>query len=1061
MRKWFVFFIFLIRTLNAQWKWSDPIEIHGGVAPDMDIDRKTGRLHIITMENGAVYTKADSLGTILEQGVVPGSGGDIGGWTFGAGVAVDPSGNPHVCYRIPNSYWFSTYYISRTGTQWGPSLQLSSDVYRGYMVRLSVDGSNQVHVVRTNGYSDNTGGIVYYRIANGTVNKILMWDQDYTPDLRLEIQATPAGLLHVVAGCPKTPDGSIFYYRSNDGGASINSYGDIHSPQCPRKNESPDLFADIAGNVHICYGTQRDGQIGYYPSIRYVRFENNNLVRDVTVTKQGDLSLWDGDDGWGICSIAATDSGQNVMVAYTTKEVGNLFTVLSTDAGLTWNIPVKMTSTADARPRGRARPVLRAYRNHFYLLYAQTSDTLNEDPRNCRVFLRHLRNYGDLAPVADADGPYSGQEGVPILLDGTKSIDPGANPGVVQYSWDVNNDGKYEMVSNTAQVPYTFPDNYSGKIVLQVKDRTGQTGTSQTTVFITNVPPRAEAGPNRTCNEGESLTYTGTGTDVPRDTLTYLWSFGNNQIELGQTVKHSFVDEGMYKVVLVVMDENGGIGRDSLAVTVRNVNPIADAGGPYVSPISESVQLNGSATDPGILDALSYDWDLNGDGIFETSGQQVTKMYTALGRYIVWLRVTDGDGGVGVDTASVTIVSDRPVIGKIPNQTVAEGKDFAPVVLDDWVRDPFYKATDLTWTVLGNRQLKVGLKNRILTVAVSDSEWFGAETLTLTVVNPKSAFDSTKVVFTVTAVNDAPRWIRPVPNCVFDEDSSTTIPLDSLRSRVRDVDNPITDLVFSLTGNTSVRWSLNTGRTALVLTAVHNWHGQERVSVVVTDKGGLNASSPCLITVRSVPDMPSPFSLTYPLYYARETWPDTIRFRWRRTVDNDTVGGMVYYEWIIADQATIQAPLLKQFVMDTAWVFTTNKTWNKNTYFWWVVGYTAGGLSVKSDNMGILVIGKSNVTDVPEALPTEFALLQNYPNPFNPETRITYRLPKTCRVRLSVFDPLGREVLILEEGIREAGTHTIVWNGSNPSGQKLPSGLYLCRFQAGPAVYHRKMVIMQ
>jgi hypothetical protein len=83
-----------------------------------------------------------------------------------------------------------------------------------------------------------------------------------------------------------------------------------------------------------------------------------------------------------------------------------------------------------------------------------------------------------------------------------------------------------------------------------------------------------------------------------------------------------------------------------------------------------------------------------------------------------------------------------------------------------------------------------------------------------------------------------------------------------------------------------------------------------------------------------------------------------------------------------------------------------------------------------------------------------FALYQNYPNPFNPTTTVTYLLPRTENVTLALFDLLGREVLIIESGLRSAGLHSVAVNGSN-----LASGVYFCRLIAGQLTSTRKLVV--
>jgi hypothetical protein len=77
------------------------------------------------------------------------------------------------------------------------------------------------------------------------------------------------------------------------------------------------------------------------------------------------------------------------------------------------------------------------------------------------------------------------------------------------------------------------------------------------------------------------------------------------------------------------------------------------------------------------------------------------------------------------------------------------------------------------------------------------------------------------------------------------------------------------------------------------------------------------------------------------------------------------------------------------------------------------------------------------------APPMEFALFQNYPNPFNPTTTVGYQLAAESKVRLSVYDLLGREVSILTNGIRSAGFHQETLGASSYS-----SGIYILRMVA-------------
>jgi hypothetical protein len=83
-------------------------------------------------------------------------------------------------------------------------------------------------------------------------------------------------------------------------------------------------------------------------------------------------------------------------------------------------------------------------------------------------------------------------------------------------------------------------------------------------------------------------------------------------------------------------------------------------------------------------------------------------------------------------------------------------------------------------------------------------------------------------------------------------------------------------------------------------------------------------------------------------------------------------------------------------------------------------------------------------------------LEQNYPNPFNPTTSISYSIPKAGNVRLTVFDVLGRDVAVLVNEFKTAGSYTIGFNAS-----ELSSGVYFYRIEAGDFKDVKKMTLVK
>ncbi|MGL6266326.1 MAG: T9SS type A sorting domain-containing protein, partial [Chitinophagaceae bacterium] len=83
-----------------------------------------------------------------------------------------------------------------------------------------------------------------------------------------------------------------------------------------------------------------------------------------------------------------------------------------------------------------------------------------------------------------------------------------------------------------------------------------------------------------------------------------------------------------------------------------------------------------------------------------------------------------------------------------------------------------------------------------------------------------------------------------------------------------------------------------------------------------------------------------------------------------------------------------------------------------------------------------------------------YILDQNYPNPFNNSTMIGYSLPKATHVQISMYDLQGRVIKVLEDGMRQAGKHTLQVNT-----YKLSHGVYYYKMKAGDFTETKKMVV--
>ncbi|MCP4582377.1 MAG: T9SS type A sorting domain-containing protein [candidate division Zixibacteria bacterium] len=89
-------------------------------------------------------------------------------------------------------------------------------------------------------------------------------------------------------------------------------------------------------------------------------------------------------------------------------------------------------------------------------------------------------------------------------------------------------------------------------------------------------------------------------------------------------------------------------------------------------------------------------------------------------------------------------------------------------------------------------------------------------------------------------------------------------------------------------------------------------------------------------------------------------------------------------------------------------------------------------------------------------IPADFSLSPNYPNPFNASTTIRYNLPVSSRVKLDIYDILGRKVQTLFEGSRPAGEFSQIFLDKN-----LPSGIYFYKLTAGEYQSTQKMMLIK
>ncbi len=106
--------------------------------------------------------------------------------------------------------------------------------------------------------------------------------------------------------------------------------------------------------------------------------------------------------------------------------------------------------------------------------------------------------------------------------------------------------------------------------------------------------------------------------------------------------------------------------------------------------------------------------------------------------------------------------------------------------------------------------------------------------------------------------------------------------------------------------------------------------------------------------------------------------------------------------------------------------------------------------SIKTSLTGSTGIVSHNST------PSGYSLSQNYPNPFNPSTHFNFSIPKNEKVSLKFYDILGNEVATYVDGILDAGTYSVEFDGSN-----LASGIYFYRLSTSGYTETKRMNLIK
>ena len=287
-----------------------------------------------------------------------------------------------------------------------------------------------------------------------------------------------------------------------------------------------------------------------------------------------------------------------------------------------------------------------------------------------------------------------------------------------------------------------------------------------------NRPPTASAGGPYPGSEGSAIVFDGAATTDPdAQPLTYDWDFGDGSAHgTGVAPSHTYADNGSVPITLIVSD--GALSDTATTTaTVANAPPVPDAGLDRTVVVGRSTAVVPPCSDAGAADGpwpYTVRW---GDGTANASrssaaqGAQpsLSHTYAAAGTFIRRLTVTDKDGGVAFDEATITVDANQPPVSGV-NGPYTGNEGAAVAVSSAGSTDPNADVLTYSW--------KFG--DGGTSTAANPSHTYkdnGTYTVTLTVKDPSGATNAATT--TATIANVAPTATLGAPSTITEGTTAT------------------------------------------------------------------------------------------------------------------------------------------------------------------------------------------------------------------------------------------------------------------------------------------------
>ncbi len=114
-----------------------------------------------------------------------------------------------------------------------------------------------------------------------------------------------------------------------------------------------------------------------------------------------------------------------------------------------------------------------------------------------------------------------------------------------------------------------------------------------------------------------------------------------------------------------------------------------------------------------------------------------------------------------------------------------------------------------------------------------------------------------------------------------------------------------------------------------------------------------------------------------------------------------------------------------------------------------------------ADIVDITITVSDVLSSSTDHLPKKLDIRHAHPNPFNNSVSISFEIPNSKNVNLSIFDMKGRKVRQMSLGKLKNGFHNVVWDGKNNLGNELSSGIYMAVLEIGDKFNVQKISLVK